>query len=94
MNDKEEYRARIEAQMASFNETIEEITAKAELRKATRPDFHTKAKALVKKHEDAKAKLKELEKSDENSWQKIQDELDTLVSDVNEDIRSALAYFG
>ena len=94
MNDKEEYRAKIESQMASFNETIEEITAKAELRKKIRPDFHAKAKALAKKHEDAKDKLKELEKSDENSWQKIQDELDTLVLDVNEDIRSALAYFG
>ena len=75
MNDKEEYRAKIEAQMASFNETIEEITAKAELSKEIRPDFHAKAKALVKKHEDAKAKLKELEKSDENSWQKFQAEL-------------------
>ena len=42
----------------------------------------------------SKAKLKELEKSDENSWQKFQAELDKLVADVNDDIRGALAYFG
>ena len=92
MNKKEKFRAKIEAQMASFDETIEEITTKAKLRKATQPDIQIKA--LAKKHEDAKAKLKELEESDENTWQKIQTELDELVSDVDKDLREALAYFG
>ncbi|MGA8180342.1 MAG: hypothetical protein WB792_09800 [Desulfobacterales bacterium] len=92
MNEKEKYRAKIEAQMASFNETIEEITTKAKLRKTTESDVQIKA--LVKKHEAAKAKLKELENSDENTWQKIQSELDQLVADVDQDTRNALAYFG
>jgi len=92
MNEKEKYRAKIEAQMASFNETIEEITTKGKLRKAKQPDMQVKA--LVKKHEDAKAKFKELEKSDGNTWQKIKGELDQLVSDVDQDLRKAMAYFG
>jgi len=91
MNEKEKYRAKIEAQMTNFDETIEEITTRAKLRKPMQADVHVKA--LVKKHEDAKAKLKELEKSDENTWQKIQTELDQLVADVDEDMRRALAYF-
>ena len=92
MNAKEKYRAKIEAKMTSFDETMEEITTKAKMRKPSQADIHIKA--LVKKHEDAKAKLKELEKSDEDTWQKIQTELDQLVSDVDEDMRRALAYFG
>ena len=66
-------------------------TGKARMRKATQPDIQIKA--LVKKHEDAKGKLKELEQSDEYTWQKIQAELDQLVSDVDKDLREALAYF-
>jgi hypothetical protein len=92
MNEKEKYRVKIEAQMAGFDETIEEITTKAKLRKSKQPDMQVKA--LAKKHEDAKAKFKELEKSDENTWQKIKGELDQLVSDVDQDLRKAMAYFG
>jgi len=92
MNEKEKYCAKIEAQMASFNETLQEITTKEKLRKEKQADIQIKA--LVKKHEDAKAKLKELENSDENTWQKIQSELDQLVADVDQDTRNALAYFG
>jgi len=92
MNEKEKYRAKIEARMAQFNETFEDITVKSKLKKATQADV--KIKSLAKKHEQIKSKLKELEDSDEDTWQKIQGELDQLVSDVDENTREALAYFG
>jgi uncharacterized protein YgiM (DUF1202 family) len=92
MSEKEKYRAKIESQMEKFNTTIEEIITKANLRKEKKPDF--KIDSLVKKHEAAKAKLKELENSDENTWQNIKGELDQLVADVDEDTRKAMAYFG
>lgn len=92
MNEKEKYRAKIEARMAQFNETLEDITVKAKLRNATPEDL--KIKSLVEKQEQIKAKLNELENSDESTWQKIQAELDQLVADVDEDTREVLAYFG
>jgi hypothetical protein len=49
---------------------------------------------LLKKREAAKAKLEELEKSDENSWQKIKTELDQVVQGVDEELRRAMTYFG
>jgi hypothetical protein len=77
--------------MKYFNETIEEITAKAKLRKMTQPDINIEE--ILKKHEDAQARLNILEKSDKNSWQKFQKELDGLVEDIDSDLRKAMAYF-
>jgi len=92
MNEKEKYRAKVEAKITSFNQSIEEITTKAKLKKSSRPDL--KIENLLKKHESAQAKLEELEKSDENSWQKIKTELDSVVQGVDEELRQAMAYFG
>jgi len=92
MNEKDKYRTKIEAQMPSFNETLEEIMTKAKLKKATQPDINVES--LLKKHGDAKVKLKELENSDDNNWQKIKTELDQLIEGVDEDLRRAMAYFG
>ena len=92
MDEQEKYRSKIEARMNKFNESIEEITAKAKLRKATQPDINIEG--ILKKHADAQARLNELEKSDESSRQKYQPELDRLFDDIDEDLRKAMAYFG
>jgi len=92
MNEKEKYRAKVDAKMTSFNQSIVEIKTKAQLRKATQPDI--KIENLLKKRADAQAKLEELDKSDENSWQKIKAELDEVVQGVDEELRKAMAYFG
>lgn len=92
MQEKQRYRAKIEAQMTSFNETLEEITTKAKLRKASRPDIQIEG--LVKKHENAQAKLQELDKADENKWQQLQPEIDQLLGEIDDGLRKALAYFG
>ena len=92
MDEQEKYRAKIDARIKYFNESIEEITTKGKLRKATQPDINIEG--ILKKHEDAQSKLKELEKSDENSWQKYQAELDGLFDDIDEDLRKAMVYFG
>ncbi len=92
MNEKEKYRAKVEAKITSFNQSIEELTTKAKLQKVSQPDI--KIENLLKKQESAQAKLEELEKSDENSWQKIKTELDSVVQGVDEELRQAMAYFG
>jgi hypothetical protein len=91
MDEQEKYRAKIEARMKYFNETIEEITAKAKLREMTQPDFNIEG--ILKKHEDAQTRLNKLENSDKNSWQKFQKELDGLIEDIDSDLRKAMAYF-
>jgi hypothetical protein len=92
MNEKERYIAKIEARMTSFNDTIEKIITKSKVRKEMQPDIAVDD--LVRKHEDAKAKLKEMKKSGENAWQQFKTELDEMFDDVDEDLRKATAYFG
>jgi len=92
MNEQEKYRSKIEARMKHFNETIEEITTKAKLRKAAQPEIDVDG--ILKKHANAQAKLKDLEKSEKSGWQKFQTELDGLIDDIDTDLRKAMAYFG
>ena len=92
MDEQEKYRAKIEARMKKFHESIEEITTKAKLRKVTQSDIDIEG--ILKKHEDVQARLNELEKSDESSRQKFQTQLDRLFDDIDKDLRKAMAYFG
>ena len=77
--------------MKYFNESIEEIKTKAKLRKETQPDIDIEG--ILKKHGNAQCRLKDLEKADENSWQKFEAELDRLFDDIDMDLRKAMAYF-
>ena len=92
MNDREKYRAKIETQMRNFNQTIEELATKAKLRKDSQTDIDIES--LLKKHEDAKVKLKELDTTNENNWQKVKGEVDDLFEGIDHDLRQAMAYFG
>lgn len=92
MNEQEKYRAKIEARMKHFNDTIEEITTKAKLRKVAQPEIDVEG--ILKKHGNAQARLDDLENSDKSSWQKFQKGLDGLIDDIDTDLRKAIAYFG
>lgn len=92
MDEQEKYRAKIEARIKHFNETIEELTTKAKLRKVAQPEIDVER--ILKKHGNAQAKLNDLDKSDISNWTKFQEELDGLVDDIDTDLRKAMAYFG
>jgi hypothetical protein len=50
--------------------------------------------STIQKYEKAKAKLKDLERANENTWKHVKLEIDNLYDDINEDLREMLAYFG
>ncbi|MCG6880148.1 MAG: hypothetical protein LJE96_13505 [Deltaproteobacteria bacterium] len=91
MEDMEKYRARIEAQMTDFHENLEQVIAKAKEKKDTHSQVHVQN--LVKKKEDAAAKLKELDGAHESEHPKIRTELDRLFENIDQDVRDALAYY-
>ena len=92
MQEKEKYRAQIEARLMKFGDSLYEITAKKEKQKANLPDLQIDP--ILRKQEAAEDKLKELDGTDENSWQKIKSELDHLMDGIDKDLREAMAYFG
>lgn len=92
MDEKEKYRAEIDAKLVKFGETLNEIKTKKELRNETSPDFQIDA--TLRKHEAAAAKIKELDGSDEGAWNKLKSEVDGLMGDIDKELRQALAYFG
>jgi hypothetical protein len=92
MEEKEKYLAEIETRLVRFGDTMHEIKEEMQRRKENLPDIQLDATA--RKHEEAKGKFKEIKKTDEGGWQKLKEELDNLVYEIDEDLRKSLAYFG
>ena len=92
MDDKEKIHAEIEAKMLKFHETLSEIKANARKKSGILPDNHMEN--ISKKHEAVQSKLKDLKQADEKSWKKLHHELNTLMGELGDDMREALAYFG
>jgi len=92
MNDKEKYSAEIDARIAQFGETLDEIKTKRELRSESRPELQIDA--TFRKHQEAQAKVKALKASDSSTWETIKTEVDGLMDDIDKELREALAYFG
>ena len=92
MNEREKYRARIEAQLMKFGKSLYEITTKKEQRTDNLPDL--KIKPILHKQQAAEAKFEELTAAKESSWQKHKAELDQLSEGIDQDLREAMTYFG
>jgi hypothetical protein len=91
MNEKMKYKAKIEARLVKFGETLHEITEKKERRKENRPELNLDD--TVRKHAEATARLNALDAVDDNAWKDAKTEVDQLVNDIDEDLRQATAHF-
>jgi hypothetical protein len=92
MNEKEKYSAEIDAKLAKFGETLNEIRTKQELRKKSRPDLQIDG--TIRKHQEVQSRVKALDGSDPDAWETIKTEVDGLMNDIDKELREALAYFG
>jgi small-conductance mechanosensitive channel len=91
MEEKEKYKAEIEARLRKFSDTLNEIRAKLKERKEMPPDFQIEP--ILEKQKKVTSKANEIEKTDESAWSKFKSELDDLVNDIDHDMRKAMAYF-
>lgn len=91
MDEKAKYRAQVEARLAKFGETLHEIKTKREMRDAIKPmlDFD----AMVSKHRQATATLENMAAVDGDGWRTAKTEVDTLMEDIDNDLRQALSHF-
>jgi hypothetical protein len=91
MDEKERYRAEIYAKLVKFGESLHELTTRKELRDERRPEIEIDS--LLSKHEQAKAKLQDLRRTDADTWHQQRSEMDLLINDIDTELREALAYF-
>ncbi len=91
MDEKTKYRAEVEARLTKFGETLHEITSKRELRDALKPTLNIDK--TVHKHQQATAKLETLSAADSEGWQTAKSDLDTLMDDIDHDLRQALVHY-
>ena len=93
MNEKEKYFAQIEARMAKFGQTLHEIKTRAAAGSEAEAYPEASLRLAMRKHEDAERKVQTLKQSDENTWERIRDDLENLTKDIDRDLRQALAHF-
>lgn len=91
MDEKAKYRTEIEAKLLKFGETLNELKAKRELRNMSRPELQVDS--ALRKHQEAQTRAKQLESADSESWEKMRTDIDTLMDDIDKDLREALAYY-
>lgn len=91
LKEKERYQAKVEARLNALDQSLHEIKSKAEQRKANTPELQLGS--IMRKHNDAKAKLEVLKSAGANEWGGIQSELDGLFKDIDDQMREALSYF-
>jgi hypothetical protein len=91
MQEKEKYKAEIEARLLKFSDTLNEIQAKLKERKETPLDFQLEL--ILEKHKKIGSKADQIEKTDESAWSKFKSELDDLINDIDDDMRKAMAHF-
>ena len=92
MNTKEKHLAEIEARLASFGSTIEEISQKAKSRNDARPDIDLES--LEQKHQQVHETVKTIKSSNSGDWDKVKSTIDQMMGDIDQDLRSAISYFG
>jgi hypothetical protein len=90
MEDREKYRAEMEAQMLKFNETLAQIKSKIQMRDENEPALSLNP--FLEKQEKVQTKLKKMEQTDEKSWPEARAELDHLMDDVDAELRKVWAY--
>jgi len=91
MDEKEKYFAEIESRMHRFNETIAEIATKAQKRNADSPEVDIEG--LRQKHQDASQTIAGLKSAEDDNWEQTKTSIDRMLGDIDQDLRSALAYY-
>lgn len=96
MEDQERIHAEIEARLARFGKSIDDLTAKAAAKGKELPADHASTiESLKVKKAAALKKLAEFKQTDKTAahWHSVKAEVDKYVGDIDESLRDALAYF-
>jgi len=92
MDEKEKFKAEIDAKLVQSGQTLLEMKTKKKQRDANHP--HLDLDTTEEKHKQAVVKARELDASDSEKWTHLRSELNSLMANIDEDLRQALAYFG
>lgn len=94
MNQKEKIKSEMEAKLTQLGQSIEELKQKAEIQEEKFTSIHRKTiEDLVQNKAKAEQKLQSLTDADEGSRSDMKEELATFMSDMDQRLREALAYF-
>ena len=94
METKDEYKARIDAQLKEWSAKIAEMKAKADVAEANiKAEYQKQVELLRIKKAETQAKLEELKKTGDDAWETIKAGLDHAAHDLKTAINNAVSKF-
>lgn len=91
---REEYQAKVKAQLEKINAQLDELKAKAAQTEAdVKTDYHSRMEELYAKRDAAGAKLEELQKAGSDAWEEVQKGFETAWSDLTSAFENASKKF-
>lgn len=94
METKDEYKARIDAQLKEWSVRISGLKAKAEVAEAgVKSEYLKQVEALRLKKEETQAKLEELKKTSDEAWETIKAGVEHAAHDLKTAINNAVSKF-
>ena len=94
MDSKDEYKARIDAQLKEWSARIAELKAKADAAEAgLKAEYLQQVETLRLKKEETQAKFEELKKTGDEAWETLKAGMEHAASDLKTAINNAAAKF-
>ncbi len=91
MDEKEKYRIEMDTKITRLGDTLHEIKNEMERRKESFPE--TTIHSAIENLREASLKLREIETLDKGSLEQRKVELESLVDDIDNKARKAMAHF-
>ncbi len=94
METKSDFEKKMDAQMAAFNEKMDDLKTKAEQASAdARAAYETRMKEYREKQKAIQEKLDELKRQGDESWETLRAGIESAADDLDRSLREAMAYF-
>lgn len=94
METKDEFKARIDAQLKEWSARIAELKFKADVAEASvKAEYQKQVEALSLKKEETQAKLEELKKTSDEAWETIKVGVEHAAQDLKTAINNAMSKF-
>lgn len=91
MDEKEKYRIEMDTKITRLGDTLHEIKTEMEKRKESFPEITIQS--AIENLREASLKLREIERLDKGSLEQRKMELQSLVDDIDNKARKAMAHF-
>lgn len=90
---RERYRKDIKGRLAQLTQSMDSLKRKAAQQSERRPELDARIAEFETQKKAIEARLRDLDRSEPDGWQKFQSDMEGFFSDMDKSLRQALGYY-